>query len=84
MPRGDQLERGITLLFSALLAPNSALISFAQVLNGAIRWVHANDARSPEGKAINLADCMIGASSSAAATHKSERDEHPGEKVGVG
>ena len=84
LPRGDQLERGIALLFSAMLAPNSALISFAQVLNGAIRWVHAKDARSPEGKAINLAGCMIGASSSAVATHESERDEYPGGKVGVG
>ena len=78
------MERWIALLFAALFAPNSALVCFAQMLNGAISGVHAVDARKPEDEAIDLTNCMIGGPSSAVATHEQERDGYPIESVGVG
>ena len=72
------------MLFAALFAPNSALVCLAQMLNGAISGVNAVDARRPEGEAIDLTSCMIGAPSSAVATHENERDGYPIENVGVG
>ena len=79
LARGDQLELRIAALFaSAVLAPNSALICFAQLLIGAIRGVHATDARRPEDEEINLEGIMIGASSNAGTTQECGRDEYPG------
>ena len=83
LARGEQLERLIAVLFAALFAPNSALVCFAQLLSGAISGVHAMDARKPEVEAIDLTRCMIGAPSSAVATHENERDGYPVENVGV-
>ena len=83
LARGEQLERLIAVLFAALFASNSALVCFAHLLSGAISGIHAMDARKPEVEAIDLTRCMIGAPSSAVATHENERDGYPVENDGV-